>query len=248
MNANAYNAYGLLGFGKREDLTAGCDEQFSWAHGQINLASAGNGLDTWRSPGASFDGQRSTHPTSIVTAPRNVAGAYFRAAYWMALTARLATGAGLSPQVASRLISKAGAAAVKGDAACAVPFFTSAPSYIRAIFKAAAVEIQGAVDAGLPAWKVQTILFYLEAQQSGDAIRSTQDMKSQADIPTVIAGGVRETAEDIGEATRPIVDLGGATIDIMAFLYRYGPWILLGALAVTGTTVVAKLARRRNVV
>jgi hypothetical protein len=110
------------------------------------------------------------------------------------------------------------------------------------------VEVERAVAAGIPAWKVRAILEYLGSQQDPSSIAFTQETRSQADVTTVIGGGVRGTAADIGKGLQTIGDVTKAPFDAVAWLYKYGPWILVGVVALSGTAFAVKNVRQRRAI
>lgn len=230
-------------YGARYDLTATCADQALWASQQAKLARAGAGVDSARSAGAAWDGKGSTHPSAMVTAPRNTAGASLRAAYWLGLVARIGINDGIGRAAIDKLIGKSGSAYAIGTVRCGGMMASESVAQIQDILRQAADYIE---EAGITPSKVTLPLYYLGRQQDASAIAFTQETKSQADLTTVLLDTAKETALDIPKVVEPVVNIVRVPFDAMAFIYKYGPWILLGVGALSLTAVAARAARNRR--
>ena len=188
-----------FGGGWKADL----EEQQGWAEAQLALAKSGSALTSIYGPGCCTTGGGDVTASSFTQSPTNVNGMHTRSAYWLALTARAAMGAGWSQDAVQALIKEADDTLVASSKSYLDP---EDPALIRAGFQfdIDLITKLGAQNPPLPDYK--TILQRLA--NMGDL--ASIDFAQEQDV-SVVSGTVTGILADI-RAKAGLGGEGGAVV------------------------------------
>ena len=171
------------------DWKADWEQQIEWAEAQVNLAKSGAALTSIYGPGCCTTGGGDITASSFTQSPTSYGGMLTRSAYWIALTARVAMGAGWSQAAVQDLIKEA----EKSLAVSKKSWNGSEdPGPIIEGFQMDIDQINSHVPHNPPLPDYKTIVQRLATMGSIESIKF-----SQAQDINIIGGGLKGTWDDI---------------------------------------------------
>jgi hypothetical protein len=223
----------------RTDWQPSWSQKKGYADWQKQQFEAGKGGSRYNSPGMSFF--KGGHPASMFSAGSDLADTYNTGAYWTYVAARIGLGNGYRQQAAA-LKKKADGMRV----------LRSMPGSTVITSQGHRKDIGAGIDAAIAQSGIPSHLLRGVRHMTGNVLQDKEGMSFAEEIDYVtstrglIEGTAAGTAADIGTGVQAIGKGVINTGKAVAWLWKWGPWVLGGAvvLSVVGGTVRRRRASR----